>query len=380
MLPTEPKSGLTVSQAHKPMLNSARNPMLEFAGKTGSLILKYPFWVFVVSSLGIHTAFALITPNPLKKTETPPEILVSTLPVVKLPPQSLSTKPKSLFDNLFVKSPANKIGSPLNTAPNKFPSVLSTTPQSTFDLSSFDNLEDLPPLANDFSFSVPPLSNSTRQFEPPEFVKPQTPPPSRFTPSGKIDNTTPIKTATNSSNADSNIKPELQNNGLQQDMTSSSAATKNTSTDKAPDKISKNLQGTVSANVANADRNEENLVNLASGYPNDEQFMDLLSKKSIVNTLIVPVDKLISANGPQREKGVVWIPPKVANVSGKSGSVTFMWLVDPNGEVKTLYWTSSKFKELDDIAKETVKDYKFKPIEDPASGKYRLVTAKYNFP
>lgn len=156
-------------------------------------------------------------------------------------------------------------------------------------------------------------------------------------------------------------------------MTSSPTVTKNTNTDK----ISKNLQGTISAS---ADRNKKEIVNLASGYPNDEQFMDLFSKKSIVNTLIVPDGKLISAVGPQRERGMVWIPPKVANVSGKSGSVTFMWLVYPNGEVKTLYLILSGIKELDDIARETVKGYKFQPIEDPASDKYRLVTAKYDFP
>jgi outer membrane biosynthesis protein TonB len=57
-----------------------------------------------------------------------------------------------------------------------------------------------------------------------------------------------------------------------------------------------------------------------------------------------------------------------------------MWLVDPSGEVQTRFLKSSGIKELDDIARETVKDYKFKPIEDPQSGKYRLVTAKYDFP
>jgi outer membrane biosynthesis protein TonB len=387
MLPIEPKSDLTLSQADKPMLNSALNPMLKFAGKTGSLILKYPFWVLVVSSVGIHTAFAFITPNLLKKTEPTREVVISTLPVVKLPPKSLSTKPKSLFDNLFVKSPTTKIGSPLNTAPNKFPSILSTTPQSTFDLSTFDSLEDLPPLANDFSFSVPPLSNSPRQVNPSQFVKPQTPeytpqtpPTSRFTPSGKIDNTTPVNTPANGS---SNIKPEFQNGGLQQNM-ASSPITKNTNPDKVPDKapnkIAKNLQGTISASSANTDRNEKEIDNMSSLYSTDKQIIDLVSKNLIRATQIAPSDALIPYPDLNREKGVTWIPAKVTNVSEKKGSVTFMWLVDPNGEVQTRFLKSSGIKELDDIARETVKDYKFKPIEDPASGKYRLVTARYDFP
>jgi hypothetical protein len=58
-----------------------------------------------------------------------------------------------------------------------------------------------------------------------------------------------------------------------------------------------------------------------------------------------------------------------------------MWLVDPNGKIveDTVLLVLSGISELDDIAREAAKDYKFKPIEDPASGIYRLVTAKYKF-
>jgi TonB family protein len=378
MLPTEPKSEITVSQTEQPTLNSkntvvANNPMRQFANKAGGLIMKYPFWVLVVSSLGIHTAFALVAPNPLKKPE-PREVVVSTLPVVKLPPKTLTTNSKtnkSLIDNLFVKS-APKTNSPLNP----FPDISSSSPLTTLDLDSFSNFEDLPPVADPFSIS--PLPDDP---EKPRFVKPQTPastPPKtpstqqRFTQSGQIDNTSPPVKQTD------NIKPEYQNSGLKKDVTASPAPTKKSNNSKDTD--TKNLQGAVAANSSNSDRKEKEIGNISSLYTTDKQIIDLLSKNLIRNTQIAPADALISNPDLNRERGVTWIPPKVANTSGKSGSVTFMWLVDPSGEVQTRFLKSSGIKELDDIARETVKDYKFKPIEDPQSGKYRLVTAKYDFP
>ncbi|WP_434687453.1 energy transducer TonB [Pseudanabaena minima] len=378
MLPTEPKSEITVSQTEQPMLNSKNtvvaknNPIRQFANKAGGLIMKYPFWVLVLSSLGIHTAFALVAPNPLKKAE-PREVVVSTLPVVKLPPKTLTTnsKPnKSLIDNLFVKS-APKTNSPLNP----FPDISSSSPLTTLDLDSLSNLEDLPPVADPFSIS--PLPDDP---EKPQFVKPQTPsvstpsktPPTqqRFTQSGQIDNTSPPVKQTD------NIKPEFQNGGLKKDVT---APTKKSGNSKDAD-TTKKLQGAVAANSSNSDRKEKEIGNISALYTTDKQIIDLLSKNLIRNTQIAPADALISNPDLNREKGVTWIPPKVANTSGKSGSVTFMWLVDPSGEVQTRFLKSSGIKELDDIARETVKDYKFKPIEDPQSGKYRLVTAKYDFP
>jgi len=386
MLPTEPKSEITVSKPEQLMLNSKNtamakyNPIRQFANKAGGLIMKYPFWVLVLSSLGIHTAFALVAPNPLKKAE-PREVVVSTLPVVKLPPKSLTTTSpktnKSLIDNLFVKS-SPKNSSPLN---NTFSSIPSS-PVTTLDLDNLSNFEDLPPVAD--PFSVPPLSGD---IDKPQFIKPQTPPVStppktqptqqRFTQSGQIDNTSPPPKQTD------NIKPEFQNGGLKKDVTTPPATTKNSDNISGNGKdadTTKKLQGAVAANSSNGDRNEKEIGNISALYTTDKQIIELLSKNLIRNTQIAPAEALISNPDLNREKGVTWIPPKVANTSGKSGSVTFMWLVDPSGEVQTRFLKSSGIKELDDIARETVKDYKFKPIEDPQSGKYRLVTAKYDFP
>jgi hypothetical protein len=370
MLPTEPKSKLTVSQSGKPMLTStymvaAKNSVLQFANKTGSLIMQHPFWVLVVGSVGIHTAFALITPNPIKKAETR-EVVVSTLPVVKLPPKPLpntSKSNKSPLDNLFVKN-IPKSGSPQTTFLDT-----SNSPLINLDLEDPSAFEGVPPVTD--PFSSPPLTNDS---DAPQFVKQQTPaskptkekPPQSFTESGQIDNTAPAKLT-------DNMKPEFKNGNPKKDVT---APNKNNGNNKAPEKIATNQQG------ANGDRREKSIGNATSAYITNPRIVDLTLKKLLKITEIAPSDALLSdLDNSKREKGVEWIPPKRANTSGKSGTVTFMWLVDPNGKIEedTVILVLSGIPELDDIAREAAKGYKFKPIEDPASGVYRLVTAKYKF-
>ena len=382
MLPTEPKSKLTVSQSGKTvsgktvsgktMLNSthilvAKNSMRQFANKAGSLIMQHPFWVLVVGSVGIHTAFALVAPNPIKKTE-PHEVVVSTLPVVKLPPKPLTTNSKpNIFGDLFSKA-TPKTGLPQNT----FPDTSSSSPLTILDTESFSNFDGLPPVT-DFSFSATPLPDENN--DAPQFVKSQTPapkptkeqPPQRFTQSGQIDNTAPVKPT-------DNLKPEFKNGNLKRDGI---APNNNNGNNKAPDKVATNQQG------VNGDRREKSIGNATSAYIANPRILDLSTRKLLKTTEIAPSDALLSdLDNSRREKGVEWIPPKRANTSGKSGTVTFMWLVDPSGKIEedTVILVLSGIPELDDIAREAAKGYKFKPIEDPASGVYRLVTAKYKFP
>jgi len=372
MLPTEPQSKLTVSKAWQSTLSSAqtflrKDSIRQFARKSSFLIMKHPFWVLVISSLGVHTAFALITPNPLKQTESPREVIVSTLPVVKLPPKQLPTNSKqsqSLVDNLFVKSLTNKLDTPLNVLPSSsFPS---------FDLNTSDNFENLPPVSNDLEF--PPLLNNSPDIDSsqvapkpqPRMPESQTPPSSRITSSGQIDNITPVKTPS------SNLKPEFQSNGLKNGISSPAPETKNP---KDTSKDTKNVKG-----ATNIDQNEKAISNVSSLYSTDKQIIDLVSRNLIRTTQIAPENALVSNPDLNREKGIIWIPPKIANVTGKKGAVTYMWLVAPSGEIEAKFLKSSGHKELDEIARESIKDYKFKPIEDVQSGKYRLVTAKYDFP
>ncbi|WP_103666511.1 TonB family protein [Pseudanabaena sp. BC1403] len=369
MLPTEPKSELTESQTGTTVFKSAHtvvanNPMLQFANKAGGLIMQHPFWLLVVGSFGIHTVFALVAPNPIKKEELR-EVVVSTVPVVKLPPKPLPTNSKSNkspLDNFFVKT-MPKSGSPQSIFPD--PSSSSLT---TLDLDNLGRFEGLEPVAD--PYSIPPLTNDT---DIPKFVKPQTPKPTtpkeqtpqRFTQSGQIDNTAPVKPT-------DNLKPEFKNGNLKKDVI---APNKTNGNNKAPDKIATTQTG------VDGDRKVKGLSNAIEAYLNPK-IQGLRNRKLLRDTEIAHPDALLSdLDNNKREKGVEWIPPKRANTTGKSGVVTFIWLVDPNGKIvdNTVEIVSSGIPELDDIAKEAAKGYKFNPIEDPASGVHRQVTAKYKF-
>ena len=373
MLPTEPKSELNVSQADNPMVKSvhtvmAKNPMLQFANKTGRLFMQHPFWLLVAGSVGIHTVFALAAPNPIQKTETR-EVVVSTLPVVKLPPTpkslpNISKSNKSLLDNLFVKN-MPKSGSPQNIFPDTSSSQL-----SILDLDNLSNSDGLQPVTD--PYSVPPLTNDT---DAPKFVKTKTPPPKTpkeqppqsFTQSGQIDNTAPVKPA-------NNLNPEFKSGNFKKDGI---ATNNNNGNNKAPEKVPTPQQG------GNGDRKEKSIGTASSAYIANPRILDLTTRKLLKTTEIAPPEALLSdLDNSRREKGVEWIPPKRANTSGKSGTVTFMWLVDPNGKIEedTVILVLSGIPELDDIAREAAKGYKFKPIENPTSGVYRLVTARYKFP
>jgi Gram-negative bacterial TonB protein C-terminal len=369
MLPTEPKSELTVSQTDNLLILKPehtvmpKNPLLQFANKAGKLIMQHPFWLLVVGSVGIHTVFALVAPNPIKKSE-PREVVVSALPVVKLPPKSLPTDSKlnkSPIDNLFIK---NMPKSGLLQSPS---ADTANSPLTTLDLDNLGSFDGLQPVAD--PYSVPPLTNETDELK---FVKPKTPAPTpakdqsapRFTKSGQIDNTAPVKPT-------SNLKPEFKNGNLKKD------GTEPNNNNKAPDKIATNQQG------GNGDHREKSIGNASAAYIANPRILDLNARKLLKTTEIAPSTALLSdLDSSRREKGVEWIPPKRANTSGKSGTVTFMWLVDPSGKIEedTVILVLSGIPELDDIAREAAKGYKFKPIEDPASGIYRLVTAKYKFP
>ncbi len=390
MLPTEPKSQLVVSQNNKPMLNFrhkvvSNNSMRQFAGRTGKLIIKYPFWVLLIGSLGIHAAFALITANPLKKTPSKPEVIVSTLPVVKIPAQSTTTNSKtnkSLFDNLFVKPATNKLTSPSSPfsvgIPNTFDNASPNTSLRSLDLNTLEHFEDLSPLATDLPLEAPPLLSTAREVDPPQFVKPQISSPlpqttssSRLTPSGQIDNTIPPnKTTTNSSN----LKPEFSSGVLKNEPPVAPVEPKSTKP--------KTTQGSTLPSPSSVDMTAKEIdSSINSLYKGDKLIADLVADNLIKNTLIAPEDAPVSYPDKNREKGVAWIPVKnTENIFGKRGSVIFRWLVAPDGEIKRMYYTPSKDKDLDNIVLETVKDYKFKPIEDLQSGTYRLVTAKYDFP
>jgi TonB family protein len=395
MLPHNPKRQQNVSQLDKPMLNStdkvvSDNSIQKFAkkatSKSVSLIIKNPFWVLVIGSLGIHAAFAIIAPSPLKKTEPPREAVISTLPVVKLPAKPLtpsSKQNKSIFDNLFVKPSVNQPNSSSNSLLNLSPNTTPNTSLRSFDLSNLDRLEDSPPLATNLPLEVPPLTNNSANnspnFDPPQFVKPQTrvsqtqplePSASRFTPSGQIDNSSPKA-------AVSNLKPEIQSGRNEPNLLP--IEPKNV---KPSGANSKTVQEVSLSNLFKIYPNVKDIdSNSSPNQPYQEDIVvKLYANSALINTVIAHPDVSVSAINTSREKEIVWVPARVANASGKKGTVIIRWLVAPNGEVAKIYFTSSKDRDLDDSVIEAVKGYQFKSNDDSQGKKYRLVSATYEFP
>lgn len=381
MLPTKNQSLVNVDKADqsvdqnlddnaKPM---GRKSIAQFTLQARKFVTQNPFWVLLIGSVGIHAGFALFAPNPVKKPE-PREVIVSTLPVVKLPPKPLAAKPmanKSVLSNLFVNS-REKSG-------NSTPSNLSVPSLNLLELEpvDVDGLANLPPIYNDSA------QISDVESQDPQFVQSQPPSstpsePSRSPDSGKvIDNSQPPKVTPNKS--PSNLKPEFQTSGTKDDQVTPADNQKNAGTQDSAGTDKGKTSTSVTGAIA-AESNEKEISNISALYTTDKQILYLLSQNLIKNTQIAPVDALISDPDINREKGVQWIPPKVSSIAGKKGSVTLMWLVDPQGNVETRFVKSSGVKELDDIAREAAKEYKFQPLKGAESGKYRLVTAKYDFP
>ncbi|MCA6587243.1 MAG: hypothetical protein ACK5EU_06825 [Pseudanabaena sp.] len=358
MLPTEPESQLTVSPSKQPMnfvhktLN--REAMSQVASKVSTFVIENPFWMLVIGSIGLHTAFVILTPNPIKKAEIPPEVIV---PTVKLPPTQITTLPrtnKSIFDNLFVKSANNKFNVANNASPN------SSNPLA--------RIENFPLADNSATFDDSLFLNPQSPTTPTEVIKTQSPvtklsPPSRFSESGQIDNTTK-KTATN------NIKPELQGNSLKKDPNPDFKNNENW-------KLALGNGKTTSQETTRFP--EKQFKDVATLMFSDPDIIEYRKQGILKDTVIAPKDKLISLSDEKREKGVEWIPPKTTKVEGKRGTITYAWLLEPDGKIAKTFVEASADQDLLKIVKETVKEYKFKPIDNLTSGKRRFVYVQYVF-
>jgi outer membrane biosynthesis protein TonB len=83
---------------------------------------------------------------------------------------------------------------------------------------------------------------------------------------------------------------------------------------------------------------------------------------------------------PDKREPIDWIPIDNQTLSGLSGSVAFVLVVSPNGNVEqepvVVESTNSK---LEQIARQTIRGYynKFQPLD---GGKYRLVRIQYKAP
>lgn len=394
--------------------------MRQFADRLGNLMIKHPFWVLVIGSVGLHIAFALLAPSPLKKSETPrnEEILKNPpIPLVKLPTNLSNPKSKvsnPLLNNLFVKPSAN----------SQIPNTPNTKNNLENPLTSFDpnELVGLPPLiGSDLPFGVPPLLSNP--ITPPEFVKQQPLFAKIQSALGQIDNSKPSQnsnnlrsdlknglkdqpqetpkpspsrnpspdnktTASNLKNTDSlPINRPVANNAPINRTTTTKDSSSNTS-DNRPTNNSGSDDSTKNNSPSAETTNTPTPVTgtqILSFLATDRRIQNIINNNRLITTQIAPEEALIPNPEQSREKGVAWIPPKVKNIAGKRGAIVYYWLVAPDGQVIYADHTSGDREvdadqELVNIVLDTVKEYRFQPITESKAGMYRLVTVRYTFP
>ncbi|OIP71932.1 MAG: hypothetical protein AUK48_11875 [Oscillatoriales cyanobacterium CG2_30_44_21] len=398
-----------------PVSKSLSNiPLRQFADKAGKLIIQNPFWSLLIGSLGLHGLFVLLTPSPLPKDAPAKEVTFTKLPMVQLPAKTLSPKSllpeKSLLDNLFVKPSEPKLSSPLDSLPQPL------------DLANLEQLEDLPPISSSLPFGIPPLLNTPSAISPPEFVRPQLKLPtpqnslSNLAIASRIDNSDP------NNGSSSNLRSEFQGGGIRNEnnqvtpapRTSSSQSTPTPQrvtvtrprpANSSPTKISVTPRRTapkptqepvedptpVSQPSVPSPSNSDGLNSSAGGnilalVATDKRIKNLIDKNLLITTQIAPPETLIANPDQNREKGVAWIPAKTTNLNGKKGTIVCYWIVSPSGEIQLAGYTSGDRelvdadREMVEVVLETAKGYRFQPIDNPQSGIYRFVVARYVFP
>ncbi len=100
--------------------------------------------------------------------------------------------------------------------------------------------------------------------------------------------------------------------------------------------------------------------------------------ENLISRQIAPREALI--NPDRREPGIGWISPNTT--TKQAGTVTIVLIVAPDGKVEQELINDDDPAELREIAQQTVKGYyeKFQPIDAKWTGKYRLVTIRFEFP
>ncbi|MGQ9867095.1 MAG: TonB family protein, partial [Pseudanabaenaceae cyanobacterium] len=82
----------------------------------------------------------------------------------------------------------------------------------------------------------------------------------------------------------------------------------------------------------------------------------------------------------KRELGIDWIPPDPEAAAGKTGTVTVLLIVAPDGTVERELIDSEGDRDLVDLARTTATQYRFAPLTAPEEqDKYRFITVKYVF-
>jgi outer membrane biosynthesis protein TonB len=352
---TEPAGVLALPPTKSTAKFSIRAVSGRAGGAIANLIIKNLFFMLILVSAGIHVAFLLLAPNPLKKTEKPRETEVtSTIPVVTLPPKT----PKLNSSKTDLKLPFNPFALP---TPNPVNAI--NTPSTSYT----------PPI----SFTPSPPDSFQYPLSSPLSVAPLTPDPSNALPvETKLVPTNPIDTK----KSGAFVPEDHDYNDVNDQLID------NSKKPVTPQRNSNLKPGVAGNTVVNPSTSAQTNTskNDKEGILGDLTVVNVLNKiggTKIIFTEIAPNSANISAAAV--EKGVEWIVPKASDVSGKQGTVEVALLVAPNGKVEERFFKSSGVAELDKIARETVTGYydKFQPLkEEEHKGKYRYVRIKYKFP
>jgi len=138
----------------------------------------------------------------------------------------------------------------------------------------------------------------------------------------------------------------------------------------------------IATSIPNTNTSEDSATSSLSPPP---AFTSTLSRiyqdygiENLISRQIAPREALI--NPDRREPGIGWISPNTT--TKQAGTVTIVLIVAPDGKVEQELINDDDPAELREIAQQTVKGYyeKFQPIEAKWTGKYRLVTIRFEFP
>ncbi len=302
-------------------------------------VFKDGFWLFLIASVGVHTSFLLIAPNPLKQAENPTEIeVVGTVPVVTLPRKKSPPVPKL--------SQLSKQDIP-NSPPNE-------TTKDESSKSTLSTVLDVPKKTEPEKTVKEPIKSEPKPIKKAE--------PKTDKAIDKTDPLTPQKESpTDNPTKGSDVQKPQNTNTKKPDVDNSDAESEQTR----------------SGATLSRDQFRREFGKIYAEYAIK------YGRENVVQRIIPsPQETTISQVSQTIEPGVAWIPPleqpQTTDIKGKNTKVTVTFIVDPKGKVVKKSMFSSENSNVDEIVKKTVKGYesKFMPLE----GKIRIVTINYDFP
>jgi outer membrane biosynthesis protein TonB len=316
-------------------------------------IFKDGFWLFLLASVGAHTAFFLVVPDPLKQAEKITEMeIVGTVPVVALPKKNAMTSKLSQIPKQDIPS----------SQPNRIPK------------------EDIPKSTLSTVLDVPQETKPEKTVKEPIKSEPKPTKKSEPKPAAKSE-----PKITKAPDKPDPLDPQNPQKELQADSP--------TKTDRVqePQDLNTKKPDVEKTDASNSDLETEQPtsgVTLSRDQFRREfgriyaEYAGKYGPENVVQRIIPsPQETTVSQVSQTIEPGVEWIPPleqpQANDLKGKNTKVTVTFIVDPKGKVVKKSMFSSENSNVDAIVKKTVAGYesKFTPLE----GKIRIVTINYDF-